>query len=111
MAALVKVAEHERLTMKSRYSFSQKNEFLAMIDRIGAHWLDVFEGKQEFYSAIYWDLLIGLWRQDTPVKKTDALAFMKTVKSAQTARKCLEVCLRWGVLLEKDNPRMPGRGC
>lgn len=75
-----------------------------MADRIGAAWLEVFEDDTELYSAVYWDLLIGIWRSERPVRKTDALRLMKSVKSPHTAGKYLESAVRKGILVEADNP-------
>jgi hypothetical protein len=88
-----------------KYNNAQHNEYLTMTDRIGAHWLDIFEGNKEFYSAAYWDLLTRIWRNDGPARKTDALKFMTAIKSPHTAGKYVESAIRHGLLVEKDNPR------
>ncbi len=38
--------------MALKYNGAQREEYLNMIGRVGNHWLDVFEGRPEFYSAI-----------------------------------------------------------
>jgi hypothetical protein len=90
--------------MRHKYSNAQHKEYLNMVDKIGAAWLDVFKDDTEFYSAAYWDLLTGIWRSDGPVRKTDALRFMKTIKSPHTAGKYMESAIRKGILVEAENP-------
>ena len=64
----------------------------------------MFEGDTDFYDAAYWDLFTNMWRSRTPVRKTDALKFMTSIKSAHTAGKYLDVALKHGMLLEQENP-------
>jgi DNA-binding MarR family transcriptional regulator len=86
------------------YSPRQRAAYLAMIDRIGGHWLALFDGEREFYSTAYWDLLTALWAADAPMRKTEALAAMTAVKSSHTAGKYLDVALRRGLVEERENP-------
>ncbi len=90
--------------MALKYNGAQREEYLNMIGRVGGHWLDVFDGRPEFYSAIYWDLFTGMWMHKAPVKKTDVLGFMKAVKSPHTAAKYVDTAVRRGILIESDNP-------
>jgi len=90
--------------MTHTYNTDQHREYLVMIDSVGAHWLGVFEGDTDFYSAVYWDLLTHTWKAGGPVRKTDALNFMTGVKSAQTAGKYIDTALEKGLLVETDNP-------
>ena len=83
----------------------ERQLYLAMIDQVGAAWIDVFEGDTEFYSAAYWDLLTEIWRAPGPVRKTDALKFMKAIKSAHTAGKYIDEAVRVGLIVETDNPK------
>ena len=82
----------------------QRRRYLSMLDRVGENWVEVFDGNTEFYSSAYWDLLTEVWRVDSPVRKTDALRFMKAIKSAHTAGKYIEEAVRVGILIESDNP-------
>mgnify|MGYP002641521337 CR=1 FL=1 len=75
-----------------------------MTSRIGGTWLAVFAGNTAFYSAAYWDLLTGIWYEDAPLRKTDALKLMTAVKSAHTAGKYVETAIEHGFLEEIDNP-------
>ncbi len=91
--------------MGLKYNDQQRREYLNMEDRIGQKWLEIFHEDTEFYSASYWDLFSMAWRYDQPVRKTDALKFMKRVKSAQTAGKFLQNAIQHGFFLEEDNPK------
>ena len=82
----------------------QRRLYLATMDRVGLKWLDVFRGDTDFYSAAYWDLLTEVWRAPGPVRKTDALRFMKAIKSAHTAGKYIEEAIARGFIVERDNP-------
>ena len=76
-----------------------------MIDTISQHWLRVFDHNTDFYSAVYWDLLTRLWQANKPVRRTDALKFMTSVKSAATAGKYLNEAIRQRLLQESPNPQ------
>lgn len=89
---------------KLKYNVEQHREYLTLMDRIGMTWLEVFQGNTDFYSAIYWDLLTEIWRSQRPVRKTDALKCMKSVKSAHTAAKYIQEAIKQGLILEADNP-------
>jgi hypothetical protein len=91
--------------MGRKYTVAQRRLYLDMTDAIGADWVKVFEGDTEFYSAAYWDLLRNIWRQESPVRKTDALRFMTGIKSAHTAGKYIDFALENGVLEESENPK------
>ncbi len=90
--------------MDHKYNQAQHREYLEMMERNGTHWLEIFRGNREFYSAAYWDLLTQLWKGDRPVRKTEALKYMVAVKSPHTAGKYVESAIRSGLLVETDNP-------
>lgn len=90
--------------MALKYTSDQRGEYLRMTDRIGARWLDLFDGNTEFYSAVYWDLLTTLWRNGRPLRKTDVLPALTGVKSAHTAARHIDSAIRHGLLVEMDNP-------
>jgi len=90
--------------MTTRYTRAQQKQYLEMTDLVSRSWLDVFRGDTDFYSAAYWDLLTEIWRADKPVRKTDALRYMKAIKSAHTASKYVESSIKRGFLVETDNP-------
>jgi len=91
------------LTLK--YNTPQHRVYLELMDRVSDNWLLVFDGNTEFFSAPYWDLLRGIWRQSAPIRKTDAMAFMRSVKSAHTAGKLIDAAVEAGFLTEYENPK------
>lgn len=91
--------------MALNYNCEQRREYLNMIDRVADRWLKLFDHNTEFYSAVYWDLLTQLWKENKPIRRTDALRFMKSVKSARTAGKYIDEAIQQGFLYESHNPR------
>jgi hypothetical protein len=91
--------------MALQYNDGQRREYLSMIDNIAQHWLRIFDQDTEFYSAVYWDLLTRIWKSDRPVRRTDALKFMTSVKSAATAGKYINEAIRQEFLREYPNPQ------
>ncbi|PCJ60352.1 MAG: hypothetical protein COA65_03760 [Rhodospirillaceae bacterium] len=91
--------------MSMKYSSVQRREYLTMLDRVGESWIGVFADDREFYSTAYWDLLTGMWRSEKPVRKTDALKFMRAIRSAHTAGKYLDAAITKGIVEETANPR------
>jgi len=90
--------------MALKYNTAQHKEYLRMSMRRGMAWLNVFGDDRDFWSAAYWDLFTGMWDNEDPVRKTDALKFMRAVKSAHTAGKYVDAAIKKGFLLEQDNP-------
>jgi hypothetical protein len=90
--------------MSQNFSREQRLRYLDMTLRFGNSWLEVFQGDTDFYSAAYWDLFTNMWRSEKPVRKTDAMGFMKAVKSAHTAGKYVDTAIEKGLLVESDNP-------
>ena len=93
------------MTATLKYNDRQRREYLALMDRMSVHWLEVFGGREAFYSAQYWDLFKTVWQSPRPVTKTEALRCMTGIKSAHTAGRYLETALEEGLLIEEDNPR------
>jgi hypothetical protein len=91
--------------MSLQYNDEQRREYLNMTDNIVQHWLRVFDQNTEFYSAVYWDLFTRIWKSDRPVRRTDALKFMTSVKSAATAGKYINEAIRQRLLYEYPNPQ------
>ena len=90
--------------MDLKYNNDQHRVYLQLTGQVGGNWLDIFEGNTEFYSAIYWDLLTNIWLRNEPVRKTEALGFMTAIKSAHTASKYVETAVKYGYLVETENP-------
>jgi hypothetical protein len=91
------------LTLK--YNNAQHRVYLELMDWVSDNWLDVFDGNTDFFSAPYWDLLRGIWRHTSPIRKTDAMVFMRSVKSAHTAGKLIDAAIEAGFLVEHENPK------
>ena len=89
--------------MTLSFSNDQHRAYMELNDVVGREWVEVFD--TDFYDAAYWDLFNNMWRARTPVRKTDALKFMTSIKSAHTAGKYLDVALKKGLLIEQDNPK------
>ena len=90
--------------MKHTHSPEQHREYILMSRKTGAHWLDVFTGNNEFYSTHYWELLTELWFHNKPVMVSDALRYMKSIKSPFTARKYLQKAIDGSLIVERKNP-------
>ncbi len=86
------------------FSHAQHREYLSLLDRLRDVWLTVFDGNTDFYQAHYWDLLAMMWWNEDPVRKTDALGFMTSVKSPHTAAKYIDVTIAQGFIREVENP-------
>ncbi|MEQ8666112.1 MAG: hypothetical protein RIC16_10320 [Rhodospirillales bacterium] len=91
--------------MTTKYTNEAHRQYLDLLAHVGQRWLAIFEGDTAFYSAHYWDLLTTLWEYPGPMRKTDALAAMKTVRSAHTAGKYLDAAISAGILVETGNPK------
>lgn len=81
-----------------------RRAYLELMDRLTERWLDVFEGDTDLYSTAYWDLLTALWSAGRPMRKTDALAAIKGIRSAHTAGKYIDAAIQRGLVIEEENP-------
>ena len=77
------------------YGRTQHEEYLWMTEMVGEHWLKVFGNDTEF-GLLSIDLFTKLWQAQSDVRKTDALGYMNSVKSAHTAGKYLETAIAAG---------------
>ena len=82
----------------------QRRAYLEMMERVSAAWLELFQDDTEFYATAYWDLFTALWLAGRPLRKTDAMASMRAVKSAHTAGKYVDYAVTKGLLIEESNP-------
>ena len=96
---------HPFYVMWLSYNDEQRREYLSMVENMAQHWLRSFDQNTDFYSAVYWDLLTRIWKADRPVRRTDALKSMTSVKSAATAGKYINEAIRQGFLHEYANPQ------
>ncbi|PIR31628.1 MAG: hypothetical protein COV36_07730 [Alphaproteobacteria bacterium CG11_big_fil_rev_8_21_14_0_20_44_7] len=90
--------------MTLKYTESQRREYINMTRKLTANWLSVFDGDTSYYSADYWDLLTEMWYAGKPVMVSDALKFMKSIKSPFTARKYLQKLIDGKIIVESKNP-------
>lgn len=90
--------------MGLKYNCQQRREYINFTRKVGSDWIEVFEGNAEFYSTGYWDLLSGMWDFNKPMMVSDALRFMKSIKSPFTARKYLQKVIDQGFVIEQKNP-------
>jgi hypothetical protein len=87
-----------------KFSKEQHREYIHFARKVGAQWVEVFDGNNEFYSTPYWDLLSEMWYADKPLMVSDALRYMKSIKSPFTARKYLQKLINEKMVLETKNP-------
>ena len=88
-----------------KFSDNQRKQYIHFTRNVGAKWVEVFDGNNEFYSAAYWDLLTEMWYADKSLMVSDALRFMKSVKSPFTARKYLQKLIDERFVVESKNPK------
>lgn len=91
--------------MSNTYSNKAHRQYLDLLAHVGERWLEIFGGDTDFYSGHYWDLLTTLWEHQDPMRKTDAIACMKSVRSPHTAGKYLDSAIAAGIIIETGNPR------
>ncbi len=90
--------------MKCTHNPDQHREYILMSRKVGTDWLNVFAGNTDFYSTYYWELLTEMWFHNKPVMVSDALRYMKSIKSPFTARKYLQKAIEGGLVAERKNP-------
>jgi len=86
-----------------KFTQCQHKQYIHFTRKTGAKWIEMFDGNNEFYSAAYWDLLTEMWYADKPLMVSDALKFMKSIKSPFTARKYLQKLIDEKMVLETKN--------
>ena len=91
--------------MPLTYTDEQRRAYLQLTDHVGAHWVKLFGGDTEFYSAIYWDLLKALWRTHEPVRKTELIRSVHGAKSPLTVSKYIDEARKRGLISESENPK------
>ena len=91
--------------MAPHYSDRQHKEYVTLIRRAVTEWLVVFDNREELYSIDYWDLLSSIWYADRPVTLSEAVKFMRYIKSPYTARKYVQHLVDEGFLIEMRNPK------
>lgn len=87
-----------------QYSPNQHREYINLARKCGNEWLHLFADNNEFYATHYWDLLTEMWYANKPLMVSDALRFMKSIKSPYTARKYLQRTIDENYVVERKNP-------
>jgi hypothetical protein len=90
--------------MKHTYTSEQHREYILMSRKVGVDWLEVFAGNTDFFSTHFWELLTEMWFHDKPVMVSNALRYMKSIKSPFTARKYLQKAIEGKLIVERKNP-------
>lgn len=88
-----------------KYTEQQRKEYIHFTRKLGASWVEIFEGNTEFYSTAYWDVLSEMWYAGKPLMVSDALKFMRSIKSPFTARKYLQKLIDEAMIVESKNPK------
>ena len=87
-----------------KFTECQHKQYIHFARKCGAKWVEMFDGNTEFYAAAYWDLLTEMWYANKPLMVSDALKFMRSIKSPFTARKYLQRLIEEKMVLETKNP-------
>ena len=77
--------------------------YLNMMDQANARWAGLMSAAPEMRSAPIWDLLTHLWRTGRPVRKTDAIKAMGSIRSPHTAAKHIDCAIKRGLVVETDD--------
>lgn len=88
-----------------KFTDCQHKKYLHFTRKLGNNWLEIFDGNTEFYCGPYWDILTEMWYADKPLMVSDALRFMRSIKSPFTARKYLQKLIDEKMVIETKNPK------
>ncbi len=83
-------------------SNNQRVKFVEALNNMDAAWMG-FLADEAFYDINYSDLLTGLWRADKPVRKLDAVAFIRHI-GPQTALKYVNKAIDQGFIETYPDP-------
>ena len=81
----------------------QRYRFVQALNRMDASWMEFLEDK-EVFDINYSDLFTGLWAAGVPVRKQEAVQFMRHL-GPQTGKKYLDRAIDRGQLKEVADPR------
>jgi DNA-binding MarR family transcriptional regulator len=83
-------------------SQQQRHNFVLTLNQMDAAWVSFLQDK-DFYDINYSDLFTGLWLSNTPVRKQEAVMFMRHL-GIQTAKKYLNHAIDKGLVVEIPDP-------
>ena len=81
----------------------KRQNFVHTLNEMDAAWVSFLEDK-DFYDINYSDLFTGLWLSDEPVRKQEAVMFMRHL-GIQTAKKYLDHAVDKGLVVEIADPQ------
>lgn len=88
--------------MAKRQSQQQRKAFVIALNRMDAAWM-AFLQDVDFLDINYSDLFTGLWLAQRPVRKQEAVEFMRHL-GVQTAKKYLDRAIDKGLVVEISDP-------
>jgi len=80
----------------------KRQSFVLTLNKMDAAWVSFLKDK-DFYDINYSDLFTGLWLSDKPVRKQEAVMFMRHI-GMQTAKKYLNHAIDKGLIVEIPDP-------
>lgn len=80
----------------------QRAKFVEALNNMDAAWMR-FLADEAFYDINYSDLFTGLWRAGEPVRKLDAVAFIRHL-GPQTAMKYVNRAIEKGFVVASPDP-------
>ena len=81
----------------------KRQSFVLTLNQMDAAWVSFLKDK-DFYDINYSDLFTGLWLSDEPVRKQEAVMFMRHL-GVQTAKKYLNHAIDKGLVEEIPDPQ------
>lgn len=88
--------------MTQKQTQQQRQQFVRALNQMDAAWM-AFLQDVDFLDINYSDLFTGLWSAEQPVRKQEAVEFMRHL-GAQTAKKYLDRAIAKGLVVEVNDP-------